>query len=315
MSGNGSRKPPRPRIELVAGNPTEEEGAAIVAALEQFLAETAPAPAARQESRWQRAALAEGVNRDPGGALGRVAPERDELMERSWSPAAPASWAPTSRSRWPGRRPGGARARQPAPPRLRAEPAAARDGRGRVRARRRARARRLERLPQLDAIVECSAEPSVMSGIDGRHLLPRAHQPHRRLQLPRAGAPRRRRDACSSPPAASIRSRRWRRSALEEEPTRFEIAERAGDGGRLAGGHLGAAFRLGGARTLYGTTKLAAELLIDEYRARLRPARGHRPLRRDRRALADGQGRPGRVHPLDAQPPLPAAAALHRLRR
>jgi hypothetical protein len=66
MSANGSRKPPRPRIELVAGNPSEQEGAAIVAALERFLAETAPAPAAAPESRWQRAALVEGVNRDPG---------------------------------------------------------------------------------------------------------------------------------------------------------------------------------------------------------------------------------------------------------
>jgi hypothetical protein len=65
VSKNGNRKPPRPRIELIGGNPTDEEGAAIMAALEKFLAETAPAPAAAPESRWQRAALDEGVNRDP----------------------------------------------------------------------------------------------------------------------------------------------------------------------------------------------------------------------------------------------------------
>ena len=65
MSTNGDRKPPRPRIELVAGNPTEEEAAAVMAALEQFLAETAPSPAAAEQSRWLRAALAEGVNREP----------------------------------------------------------------------------------------------------------------------------------------------------------------------------------------------------------------------------------------------------------
>jgi hypothetical protein len=65
VNGNGSRRPPRPKIELVAGNPTEQEAAAVVAALEQFLAELAPEPAARQESRWQRAALSEGVNREP----------------------------------------------------------------------------------------------------------------------------------------------------------------------------------------------------------------------------------------------------------
>jgi len=66
VSSNGSRKPPRPRIELVAGNPTEEEAAAVIAALEQFLVETAPPPVAAQQSRWQRAALREGVMRDPG---------------------------------------------------------------------------------------------------------------------------------------------------------------------------------------------------------------------------------------------------------
>jgi hypothetical protein len=50
----------------VAGNPTEEEAAAVMAALEQFLAETAPAPAAADQSRWQQSALREGVQRDPG---------------------------------------------------------------------------------------------------------------------------------------------------------------------------------------------------------------------------------------------------------
>lgn len=66
VSANGKRKPPRPRIELLAGNPTEEEGAAIMAGLEQFLAETTPAPAPAEQSRWQQAALQDGVMRDPG---------------------------------------------------------------------------------------------------------------------------------------------------------------------------------------------------------------------------------------------------------
>jgi hypothetical protein len=66
MGANGSRRPPRPRIELLGGNPTDEEGAAIVAALEQFLAETTPTPAHAAQSRWQGAALQEGVERDPG---------------------------------------------------------------------------------------------------------------------------------------------------------------------------------------------------------------------------------------------------------
>lgn len=72
MSSNGSRKPPRPRIELVGGAPSAEEGAAIVAALEQFLAETAPASGV-QPSRWQQAGLREGTLRDPGlAAWGRA---------------------------------------------------------------------------------------------------------------------------------------------------------------------------------------------------------------------------------------------------
>ncbi|HEY8778402.1 MAG TPA: hypothetical protein VIL93_01305 [Solirubrobacterales bacterium] len=66
MSANGNRKPPRPRIEVVRGAASAEESAAIAAALEQFLAETAPAPAETLQSRWQQVALVEGVNRDPG---------------------------------------------------------------------------------------------------------------------------------------------------------------------------------------------------------------------------------------------------------
>jgi len=44
--------------------PSEDEAAAIAAAIERFRAETAPAPADGAESigPWQRAALLEGVN-------------------------------------------------------------------------------------------------------------------------------------------------------------------------------------------------------------------------------------------------------------
>ena len=44
MASNGKRRPPRPRIELVAGGASASEAAAIVAALERFLADTAPTP-------------------------------------------------------------------------------------------------------------------------------------------------------------------------------------------------------------------------------------------------------------------------------
>ena len=48
---------------------SDEEAEAIVTALERFLAETAPAPAQlTEQSRWQRAALREGVGaRDVSG--------------------------------------------------------------------------------------------------------------------------------------------------------------------------------------------------------------------------------------------------------
>lgn len=60
---DGKRNPPRPRIELVSGGASDSEAAAIVAALEQFLADTAPtpAPAGAEHSPWQRAALEEGI--------------------------------------------------------------------------------------------------------------------------------------------------------------------------------------------------------------------------------------------------------------
>ena len=64
MSGkNGERRPPRPRIEMVTDTRSDAEAAAIVAALEQFLADTAPQPAETgpAQSPWQRAALEEGI--------------------------------------------------------------------------------------------------------------------------------------------------------------------------------------------------------------------------------------------------------------
>ena len=64
MAGNtnGKRTPPRPRIELVSAGASKAEAAAVVAALEQFLADTAPPPATGpSQSPWQRAALEEGI--------------------------------------------------------------------------------------------------------------------------------------------------------------------------------------------------------------------------------------------------------------
>jgi len=63
MTKNGKRRPPRPSIALVAPSATPEEAAAIAAALERFLHDTAPPLTAPQPptSAWERAALSEGV--------------------------------------------------------------------------------------------------------------------------------------------------------------------------------------------------------------------------------------------------------------
>ncbi len=65
MSGNGHRTPPRPRIELKGSSATPEEAAAIAAAIEQFLRDTAPppAPAETEMSPWLRAGLLEATGR------------------------------------------------------------------------------------------------------------------------------------------------------------------------------------------------------------------------------------------------------------
>jgi hypothetical protein len=58
----------RPRLELHGSSATPEEAAAVIAAIEQFLRDTAPPPAppAEVENTWVRAARLEAVERDPG---------------------------------------------------------------------------------------------------------------------------------------------------------------------------------------------------------------------------------------------------------
>jgi hypothetical protein len=72
MGRNGQRHPTRPHIELSGGGRvTEEEAAAIAAAIEQFMRDTAPAPASHPPatSPWLRTALLEGTRRDASGAV------------------------------------------------------------------------------------------------------------------------------------------------------------------------------------------------------------------------------------------------------
>jgi hypothetical protein len=62
----------RPQLEIVAPGVTPEEAAAVAAALERFMRDTAPAlaPPAPAPSAWRRAALREGVQRGLDGAWG-----------------------------------------------------------------------------------------------------------------------------------------------------------------------------------------------------------------------------------------------------
>jgi hypothetical protein len=74
---NGKQSPARPRIE-VRQPASPEEAAAIAAAIEQFIRDTAPAPAAasRRMSPWLRAGLYAGTGRDPAGPTPWGEPER-----------------------------------------------------------------------------------------------------------------------------------------------------------------------------------------------------------------------------------------------
>jgi len=58
----------RPKLELRGSAATPEEAAAVIAAVERFLRDTAPPPAPVEAppSPWVTAALREGVDREPG---------------------------------------------------------------------------------------------------------------------------------------------------------------------------------------------------------------------------------------------------------
>jgi hypothetical protein len=67
VARNGHNRPRRPRIEIAQTAASPEEAAAIAAAIEQFLHDTAPppAPAEARVNPWLRAGLFEGVGRCP----------------------------------------------------------------------------------------------------------------------------------------------------------------------------------------------------------------------------------------------------------
>ena len=125
----------------------------------------------------------------------------------------------------------------------------------------------LAALPPLSALIECSAEPSVMSGVDGDT----GYLVHTNLTGAYNCLELARRDAAFVVFLSTSRVYPVQPQVeldLEEAETRFEIsAGQAVPGVSPAG--ISEDFPLEGARTLYGATKLAAELLIEEYRSGL----------------------------------------------
>ena len=114
-----------------------------------------------------------------------------------------------------------------------------------------------------DKLVECSAEPSVMAGVDGAtgflvrtnllgayHCLEEAARHHAQVVFL---------STSRVYPIGALNALAYRESA-----TRFELIDEQELGGASALG-VSEAFPLAGARTLYGASKLAAELLIAEY--------------------------------------------------
>ena len=121
----------------------------------------------------------------------------------------------------------------------------------------------LARVGEIDAMVECSAEPSVMAGLEGSgefvvqtNLVGAYHC----FELAaRHGAQVVFLSTSRVYPVAA-----QERLAHREADTRFELADEQPMAGASALG-VGEAFPLAGARTLYGASKLAAELLLAEF--------------------------------------------------
>jgi CDP-paratose 2-epimerase len=118
-------------------------------------------------------------------------------------------------------------------------------------------------LDRIDAVVECSAEPSVLATVDG--------SPDYAIRTNLMGAYHclelARRDEAQLIFLSTSRVyplRHLLAIALEETETRFEIAPDQRLPGVSAAG-IAEGFPLSGPRTIYGATKLSAEHLIEEY--------------------------------------------------
>jgi CDP-paratose 2-epimerase len=123
----------------------------------------------------------------------------------------------------------------------------------------------LEAVERIDALVECSAEPSALVGMTGDTAYPFETNlvgAYNCLELAR-------RDQAQIVFLSTSRVYPYRALSglrLREAETRYELVDDQELPGASASG-ISESFPLEGPRTLYGTTKLAAELLITEYAA------------------------------------------------
>jgi CDP-paratose 2-epimerase len=121
----------------------------------------------------------------------------------------------------------------------------------------------LEDVGEVDAVVECSAEPSVLAGLDsGLDFLVQTNLfgAYNCLEVARRhGAVFVLLSTSRVYPVGPLSSLR-----LDEDETRYELADAQAIRGVSSEG-VAEEFPLEGARTFYGTTKLAAELLVTEY--------------------------------------------------
>ncbi len=126
-------------------------------------------------------------------------------------------------------------------------------------------AKALNAIEPIDALIECSAEPSALVGMSGKTAYPFETNlvgAYNCLELARRdGAQLIFLSTSRVYPYGALSSLR-----LGETKTRFELADSQTLPGASPAG-ISETFPLDGPRTLYGATKLAAELLITEYAA------------------------------------------------
>ena len=121
----------------------------------------------------------------------------------------------------------------------------------------------LERIGEIDALVECSAEPSVLAGVErGRDVVVGTNLVGAYHCLELAASHEAQLVFFSTSRVYPIAAQE--QLAFQETETRFELLDEQPVAGASSRG-ISEDFPMAGSRTLYGASKLAAELLVAEY--------------------------------------------------